>query len=147
MLAARWGAVCVGGATFHVVRAGVADLPAVGGQMVVVMGRRDSKDAQQSCGIVLVVQHCLLSVGYGRAEQHLLPQIGIKAWYGKKCGMVNHRGNLVVLAEEAKVLCAVGATYIVTASLFCSQSPLERKWGWRGWVGVLRVRGVNGMET
>lgn len=51
------------------------------------------------------------SGGYGRAEQHLLPQIGIKAWCRKKCGMVNHRwGNLVVLAEEAKVLRAVGAT-------------------------------------
>ena len=41
MLAARRGAVAVGGAPFHVVPPGVADLPAVGGQMVVVMGRCD----------------------------------------------------------------------------------------------------------
>lgn len=53
-------AVCVGGATFHVVHAGVADLPAIGGQMFVVMGHHHCKGAQQSCGIALAVQPTLL---------------------------------------------------------------------------------------
>lgn len=48
----------------------------------------------------------------------------------------------MVLAREAKALHAVGATYIVTASLVCSQSPLERKWDWHGWVGLVFFEGV-----
>lgn len=42
-LAARRGAACVGGATFHVVHPGAAVLSAVGRQMIVAMGRCDRK--------------------------------------------------------------------------------------------------------
>lgn len=77
---------------------------------------------------------------------NLLPHTCIKAEYGKRCGTVSHRGNTVVSAEEAKALHALAATFTVTASLFCLQRPLERKWDWHGWV-VLCMHGVKRHEN
>lgn len=152
MVAARRGAVHAGGATFHVVHAAVADLPAVGGQMIMVMGRCDCKrcTAQPSnCfdGATLRVFWWVMGEQSNTATPP--PSRLYKGIVWKKCGTVSHRGNPVVLAEQAKAFHAVGATCVITASLFCSQSPLERKRGWRGWgwVGGLHVRGVNGMGT
>lgn len=52
-------------------------------------------------------------------------------------GVVGHRGNTVILAEEVKVLYAVSTTRIIIASWFCLQSPLERKWDWHGLVQLV----------
>lgn len=107
-----------------------------------------ARDAQHSHRVALTVQHCVraeFSGGFGGDEQHLLPRTCIKAEYGKRRGTVSHRGNAVV-SEEAKALHALAATFTVTTSLFCLQSPLERKRDWHGWV-VLCVHGVNSMKT
>lgn len=47
-------------------------------------------------------------------------------------GVVGHRGNTVISAGEIKALHAVSTTHVITASWFCLQSPLERKWDWHG---------------
>lgn len=114
---------------FHVVHAGVADLPAGGGQMIVVMGhwwQGMSSVAVEllwcgdsECGLCFLVGTGALS-----NTSSLTP---VQRHGMGKCGAGSHRGNLIRLAEEAKVLHAIGATYIITASLFCLQSPLGRK--------------------
>lgn len=52
-------------------------------------------------------------------------------------GVVGHRGNTVISAEEVKDLHAVSTTHIIIASWFCLQGPLEGKWDWHGLVQLV----------
>lgn len=139
----------VGGATFHVVHPGVADLPAVGGQMIVVTGHCDCKrcTAQPSdCfdGATLRVFWWVWGSRVTPPPSH--PCKGIvwkKVRYGYSQGKPGH----ISRASKSFACCRCHVRSISQLVLLTESFGEEMGLAWLDWVGVLCVRGVDGMET